>query len=198
MTVTTVTTESNPPIAKIVVLVLLVGIGLYLAIAHPWWLVGLIVVGLFIPRLFAVLGPDGMVNRILLAEETMGLTTTLPVPRIATIFRDTLSEANRRVEFKNIETSRSPFAQFEDQPDFAVAAIVVRSRLHPVNSWLVRVYILDEGTSRDVGFEIVGSPGWVRVLMGVDLTFSRSRGLEQAEHVVERLRRADPALRLAS
>lgn len=129
-----------------------------------------------------------------MANEGIELRTTLTVPQVATIFRDTLAEASRRVEFGNVQGDNSPFGQFEAQPEFCAVASVF-GKVNPLNNFALQIYVFDEGEYREVRLVVVGSSSLGRALHGAKNTYSKAVGWKQAERVLERLRSADPALR---
>jgi hypothetical protein len=125
----------------------------------------------------------------------MELRTALTAPQVATIFRDTLAETSRRVEFGDIKGDSSPFAQFEDQPEFSAVASVF-GKVNPLNNFALQIYVFDEGDCRKVQLVVVGSSFFGRALHGAKYTYSKSVGWKQARHVLERLRSTDPNLKV--
>jgi hypothetical protein len=122
-------------------------------------------------------------------KDSLKIHTNLTVEQVKGIFSSTLQSVSRKVEFGAVQSGDNPFNTPVDFQAYASLKTLT-------GGWVVQIYISDEREFRVVSLLPVGSSGLGRAVGGLKNTVSRADGMEKSKAVLEKLRTADPALRV--
>lgn len=120
-------------------------------------------------------------------EQRYEINTRLSVQEIAAIFRNSLAESSRNVEFGKIDEFDNPFSQF-DRADFS--AYASEKALLPRNNFAIQIYVFDEGSQRRVSVIAMGTKLTDQFFLGGN-SIQLAAGKKKAALVVDQIQYAD-------
>ncbi len=136
------------------------------------------------------------------------IRTTLQASEIANIFRETLNESSKRVEFHKLSSMDDAFAEI-DQFSFGVFASAEDGFLFFKKLWGLQIEVYDKGEFRTVALFAESSSWKEKVATSFahesifdrgpalrKINFKKGLGQEKARLVIERMQRADPQLQV--
>ena len=121
---------------------------------------------------------------------SVDFATSLAVGDIARTFKQVIRSKSRKAEFKAIEQLTDPFDQFNDNAEFAAAAIAKEF----TKMWAIQIYIYDLGNERGVTLRVIGESGFARAFDGFQNSYSKTSGRKKADDVISALRQSDRQL----